>query len=149
MVVERGGVPLENNVVERSSHYMRRQPSLRLNRRICPVRMDTAFLIWLQLNRLGFDPRVGIRRKQLTTPSIFDVVRPPRSASSIILLPDLSWKHFLRDLKAGIIDQKCLVTEEATDSIFSFEADKYALRFKSAEPNSALEELFAAQSLDA
>ncbi|KAG3160490.1 hypothetical protein PC128_g21089 [Phytophthora cactorum] len=40
------------------------------------------------------------------------VASPPRDAASITRLPGLSWKHFLRDLKAGEIEQVCLITEE-------------------------------------
>lgn len=61
-----------------------------------------------------------------------DVVQPPHIASSITRLSVLSWKHSIRDLKADILDQVCLITEKATDSIFSLEADNYALRTKSA-----------------
>ncbi|KAG4044946.1 hypothetical protein PC123_g19637 [Phytophthora cactorum] len=40
------------------------------------------------------------------------VASPPRDAALITRLPGLSWKHFLRDLKAGEIEQVCLITEE-------------------------------------
>ena len=42
------------------------------------------------------------------------VASPPRDASSITSLPGLSWKHFLRDLKGGMVEQVCLVTNEVT-----------------------------------
>uniref|UniRef100_A0AAV1TNW0 Reverse transcriptase domain-containing protein n=1 Tax=Peronospora matthiolae TaxID=2874970 RepID=A0AAV1TNW0_9STRA len=42
-----------------------------------------------------------------------EVASPPRDASSITSLPGLSWKHFLRDLKGGTVEQVCLVTNEA------------------------------------
>ena len=42
------------------------------------------------------------------------VASPPRDAASITSLPGLSWKHFLRDLKGGTVNQVCLVTNEVT-----------------------------------
>ncbi|KAG3079064.1 hypothetical protein PI124_g18774 [Phytophthora idaei] len=43
---------------------------------------------------------------------VIKVASPPRGTASITRLPGLSWKHFLRDLKAGEIEQVCLITEE-------------------------------------
>ncbi|CAI5701510.1 unnamed protein product [Peronospora effusa] len=41
-----------------------------------------------------------------------EVESPPRHASSITSLPGLSWKHSLRDLKGGTVEQVCLITNE-------------------------------------
>ncbi|KAE8953660.1 hypothetical protein PF011_g32353 [Phytophthora fragariae] len=43
---------------------------------------------------------------------VIEVASPPRDAKSITSLPGLSWKKFLRDLKAGDIEQVCLITDE-------------------------------------
>ncbi|KAE9157152.1 hypothetical protein PF004_g32334 [Phytophthora fragariae] len=43
---------------------------------------------------------------------VIEVTSPPRDAKSITSLPGLSWKNFLRDLKAGDIEQVCLITDE-------------------------------------
>ncbi|GMF17784.1 unnamed protein product [Phytophthora lilii] len=40
-----------------------------------------------------------------------EVASPPFDAASITSLPGLSWKHFLRDLKAKEIEQVCLNTD--------------------------------------
>ncbi|KAE8959722.1 hypothetical protein PR002_g30446 [Phytophthora rubi] len=42
---------------------------------------------------------------------VIEVASPPRDAKSITSLPGLSWKKFLRDLKAGDIEQVCLITD--------------------------------------
>ncbi|GMF16635.1 unnamed protein product [Phytophthora fragariaefolia] len=39
-----------------------------------------------------------------------EVANPPSDATTITRLPGLFWKHFLRDLKAGEIEQVCLLT---------------------------------------
>ncbi|KAE9267495.1 hypothetical protein PR003_g31753, partial [Phytophthora rubi] len=39
-----------------------------------------------------------------------EVANSPTDAATITRLPGLSWKHFLRDLKAGEIEQVCLLT---------------------------------------
>ncbi|KAE8966318.1 hypothetical protein PR002_g28398 [Phytophthora rubi] len=39
-----------------------------------------------------------------------EVANPPTDAATITRLPGLPWKHFLRDLKAGEIEQVCLLT---------------------------------------
>ncbi|POM66588.1 Polyprotein [Phytophthora palmivora] len=79
---------------------------------------------------------------------VIEVASPPRDAKSITRLPGLSWKKFLRDLKAGDIEQVCLITD--ADSVphetNSFELDDASSRPKSAEPKSARKERFAAQS---
>ncbi|KAE9003521.1 hypothetical protein PF011_g12870 [Phytophthora fragariae] len=43
---------------------------------------------------------------------VIEVASPPRDVKSITSLPGLSWKNFLRDLKAGEIEQVCLITDE-------------------------------------
>ncbi|KAE9163568.1 hypothetical protein PF005_g30391 [Phytophthora fragariae] len=42
---------------------------------------------------------------------VIEVASQPRDAKSITSLPGLSWKNFLRDLKAGDIEQVCLITD--------------------------------------
>ncbi|CAI5728452.1 unnamed protein product [Peronospora destructor] len=80
---------------------------------------------------------------------VLEVASPPRDASSITRLPSLSWKHFLRDLKDGGIEQVCLITDEAIDSTFAVSDGELPSRPPSAEPKSAREERFATQSWDA
>ncbi|POM78573.1 Polyprotein [Phytophthora palmivora] len=70
---------------------------------------------------------------------VIEVASPPRDAKSITRLPGISWKKFLRDLKAGDIKQVCLIAN--ADSL-----DDASSRPKSVEPKSAREERFAAQS---
>ncbi|KAE9256145.1 hypothetical protein PF002_g2011 [Phytophthora fragariae] len=79
---------------------------------------------------------------------VIEVASPPRDAKSITSLPGLSWKKFLRDLKAGDIEQVCLITDgdSVSHTINSVGADDMSSRPKSAEPKSAREERFAAQS---
>ncbi|GMF44870.1 unnamed protein product [Phytophthora fragariaefolia] len=76
---------------------------------------------------------------------------PPRDAKSITSLPGRSWKNFQRDLKAGDIEQVCLITdaESVPRVINSIELSDATSRPKSAEPKSALEKRFAAQSWEA
>uniref|UniRef100_H3H4F2 RNA-directed DNA polymerase n=1 Tax=Phytophthora ramorum TaxID=164328 RepID=H3H4F2_PHYRM len=76
------------------------------------------------------------------------VASPPRDAKSITDLPGLSWKSFLRDLKAGDIEQVCLITDAnpVSDETNAIAHDDTSSRPKSAEPKSAREERFAAQS---
>ncbi|CAI5716271.1 unnamed protein product [Peronospora farinosa] len=73
-----------------------------------------------------------------------EVESPPCTAADITSLPDLKWKDFLHDLKAGDIEQVCIVsaTEAASEEVLEAHP-------KSAEPKSAREERFAAQSWDA
>ncbi|GMF15607.1 unnamed protein product [Phytophthora fragariaefolia] len=82
---------------------------------------------------------------------VIEVAGPPRDATSITSLPGLSGKYFLRDLKAGDIEQVCLITD--ADSVphetNSIELSDASSRPKSAEPKSAREERFAAQSWEA
>ncbi|KAG6622099.1 reverse transcriptase [Phytophthora cinnamomi] len=79
---------------------------------------------------------------------VIEVASPPRDAKSITSLPGLSWKKFLRDLKAGDIEQVCLITDadSVPHEINSVELDDASSRPKSAEPKSAREERFAPQS---
>ena len=73
-----------------------------------------------------------------------EVASPPCTAADITSLPDLTWKDSLQDLKAGDIEQVCIVsaTEVASEEVLE-------ARPKSAEPKSAREERFAAHSWDA
>ncbi|GMF49865.1 unnamed protein product [Phytophthora fragariaefolia] len=82
---------------------------------------------------------------------VIEVASPPRDAKSITSLPGLSWKNFLRDLKAGDIEQACLITdaESAPRVINSIELSDASSRPKTAEPMSAREERFAALSWEA
>ncbi|KAE8966114.1 hypothetical protein PR002_g28468 [Phytophthora rubi] len=79
---------------------------------------------------------------------LIEVASPPRDAKSITSLPGLSWKNFLRDLKAGDIEQVCLITDGDSVShvINSDDSADTSSRPNSAEPKSAREERFAAQS---
>ncbi|KAE8961290.1 hypothetical protein PR003_g27221 [Phytophthora rubi] len=79
---------------------------------------------------------------------VIEVASPPRDAKSIASLPGLSWKNFLRDLKAGDIEQVCLITDgdSVSHAINSVDSVDTSSRPKSAEPKSASEERFAAQS---
>ncbi|GMF23068.1 unnamed protein product [Phytophthora fragariaefolia] len=79
-----------------------------------------------------------------------EVAGPHRDAKSITSLPGRSWK-ILRDLKAGDIEQVCLITdaESVLRVINSIELSDASSRPKSAEPTSAREERFAAQSWEA
>uniref|UniRef100_H3GV93 Reverse transcriptase domain-containing protein n=1 Tax=Phytophthora ramorum TaxID=164328 RepID=H3GV93_PHYRM len=88
--------------------------------------------------RLAFEPPQDESR----------VASPPRDAKSITDLPGLSWKSFLRDLKAGDIEQVCLITDAnpVSDETNAIAHDDTSSRPKSAEPKSAREERFAAQS---
>ncbi|KAE9263111.1 hypothetical protein PR003_g33276, partial [Phytophthora rubi] len=79
---------------------------------------------------------------------VIEVASPPRDAKSITSLPGFSWKKFLRDLKAGDIEQVCLITDgdSVSHTINSVGADDRSSRPKSAEPKSVREKPFAAQS---
>ncbi|OWZ12472.1 polyprotein [Phytophthora megakarya] len=90
----------------------------------------------------------GAPRRQRT----FEVATPPKDARSIIQLPGLSWKHFLRDLKASKFEQICLIID--ADSVSPMVNVTSALndistRRKSAEPKSARKERFEMQSWEA
>ncbi|GMF63407.1 unnamed protein product [Phytophthora fragariaefolia] len=82
---------------------------------------------------------------------VIEVASPSRDAKSITSLPGLSWKNFLRDLKVGDTEQVCLITdaESAPRVINSIELSDASSRPKSAEPKSAREKRFAAQSWEA
>ena len=80
---------------------------------------------------------------------VLEVASPPRDASAITSLPGLSWKHFLRELKVGSIDQVFLITDETTDCVSAVSDTELPSRPQSAEPKSAREESFATQSWDA
>ncbi|OWZ09394.1 polyprotein [Phytophthora megakarya] len=90
----------------------------------------------------------GGPRRQRT----LEVATPPKDAKSIIQLPGLSWKHFLRDLKASEIEQICLITD--ADSVSPMvnatsASDDISARPKNSEPKSAREERFETQSWEA
>ncbi|KAE9268019.1 hypothetical protein PR003_g31587, partial [Phytophthora rubi] len=79
------------------------------------------------------------------------VANPPTDAATITRLPGLSWKHFLRDLKAGKIEQVCLLTGSDQPDVLAnaVSDDTSSSRPKSAEPKSVREARFAAQSWQA
>ncbi|KAE9332495.1 hypothetical protein PR003_g14483 [Phytophthora rubi] len=79
---------------------------------------------------------------------VVEVASPPRDAKSITSLPGLSWKNFLRYLKAGDIEQVCVITDgdSVPHAINSVDSADTSSRPKSAELKSAREERFAAQS---
>ncbi|KAE8968367.1 hypothetical protein PF005_g2315 [Phytophthora fragariae] len=70
---------------------------------------------------------------------VIEIASPPRDAKSITSPPDLSWKNFLRDLKAGDIEQVCLITDgdSVSHAINSVDSADTSSRPKSAEPKSA------------
>ncbi|GMF24654.1 unnamed protein product [Phytophthora fragariaefolia] len=76
---------------------------------------------------------------------VIEVASPPRDAKSITSLPGLFWKKFLRDLKAGKIEQVCLVTDadSVPREINSIELGDASSRLKSADPKSARKERLA------
>ncbi|KAE8976730.1 hypothetical protein PR002_g25231 [Phytophthora rubi] len=80
-----------------------------------------------------------------------EVANPPTDAATITRLPGLSWKHFLRDLKAGEIEQVCLLTGSDLPDVLAnaVSADASSSRPKAAEPKSVREARFAAQSWQA
>ncbi|GMF37937.1 unnamed protein product [Phytophthora fragariaefolia] len=77
-----------------------------------------------------------------------EVANPPSDAAAITRLPGLSWKHFLRDLKAGEIEQIYLLTSSDQPAVLAntVSDDVSSSRPKAAEPKSVREERFAAQS---
>nr|CAI72306.1 putative polyprotein [Phytophthora infestans] len=85
---------------------------------------------------------------QCNTARTVDLACPPRDAQSITRLPGLSWKNFLRGLKVGEVEQICLITDTSSTPLEenTVSADVESTRPKSAEPKSAREERFAAQS---
>ncbi|KAE8959912.1 hypothetical protein PR001_g30557, partial [Phytophthora rubi] len=66
-----------------------------------------------------------------------EVANPPTDAATISRLPGLSWKHFLRDLKAGEIEQVCLLTGSDQPDVLAnaVSDDASSSRPKAAEPN--------------
>ncbi|KAE8983246.1 hypothetical protein PR002_g23309 [Phytophthora rubi] len=80
-----------------------------------------------------------------------EVANPPTDAVSITRLPGLSWKHFLRDLKACEIEQVCLLTGSDQPDVpaNAVSDDASSSRPKAAEPKSVREARFAAQSWQA
>ncbi|KAE8956847.1 hypothetical protein PR001_g31587, partial [Phytophthora rubi] len=80
-----------------------------------------------------------------------EVANPPTDAAAITRLPGLSWKHFLRDLKAGEIEQVCLLTGSDLPDVLAnaVSDDASSSRPKAAEPKSVREARFAAQSWQA
>ncbi|CAI5704779.1 unnamed protein product [Peronospora farinosa] len=77
-------------------------------------------------------------------PRLEGVERTPCTAADITSLPDLAWKDFLHDLKAGDIEQVCIVsaTEAASEEVLESRSQR-------AEPKSVREERLAARSWDA
>ncbi|KAE8972100.1 hypothetical protein PR001_g26704, partial [Phytophthora rubi] len=80
-----------------------------------------------------------------------EVENPPTDAATITRLPGLSFKHFLRDLKAGEIEQVCLLTGSDQPDVLAngVSDDASSSRPKAAEPKSDHEARFAAQSWQA
>ncbi|KAE8888677.1 hypothetical protein PF003_g27293 [Phytophthora fragariae] len=80
-----------------------------------------------------------------------EVANPPTDAATITRLPGLSWKHFLRDLKAGEIEQVCLLTSSDQPDVLAnaVSDDTSSSRPKAAEPKSVREARFAVQSWQA
>ncbi|GMF48251.1 unnamed protein product [Phytophthora fragariaefolia] len=84
-----------------------------------------------------------------------EVARPPCDAAEITRLPGLSWKHFLRDLKRGEIEQVCMIVAEdaapiaAVETHASDSTSDARTRPKGAEPKPARAARYAAQSLPA
>ncbi|GMF56532.1 unnamed protein product [Phytophthora fragariaefolia] len=77
-----------------------------------------------------------------------EVANPPSDAAAITRFPGLSWKHLLRDLKAGETEQICLLTSSDQPAALAntVSDDNSSSRPKAAEPKSVREERFAAQS---
>ncbi|KAE9115525.1 hypothetical protein PF006_g19263 [Phytophthora fragariae] len=75
-----------------------------------------------------------------------EVANLPTDAATITRLPGLSWKHFLRDLKAGEIEQVCLLTGSDQPDVLANVVgdDASSSRPKAAEPKSVREARFAA-----
>ncbi|GMF26476.1 unnamed protein product [Phytophthora fragariaefolia] len=84
-----------------------------------------------------------------------EVARPPCDAAEITRLPDLSWKHFLRDLKRDEIEQVCMIVTDDAASIAAIEthaADSPSdarTRPNRAKPKNARIARYASQSLPA
>ncbi|OWY96137.1 polyprotein, partial [Phytophthora megakarya] len=71
---------------------------------------------------------------------VIEVANPPSDAPSLTRLPGLSWQKFLRELKAGEIEQVCLITDTdpVPHSVNAVSSDEESSRPKNAEPKSAL-----------
>ncbi|KAE9295983.1 hypothetical protein PF008_g24128 [Phytophthora fragariae] len=80
-----------------------------------------------------------------------EVANPPTDAATITRLPGLTWKHFLRDLKAGEIEQVCLLTGSDQPDVLAnaVSDDASPSRPKAAESKSVREARFAVQSRQA
>ncbi|KAE9338415.1 hypothetical protein PR003_g11504 [Phytophthora rubi] len=80
-----------------------------------------------------------------------EVANPPSDAATITRLLGLSWKHFLRDLKAGEIEQVCVLTGSDQPDVLvnAVSDDASSSRPKAAELKSVREARFAAQSWQA
>ncbi|KAE8971411.1 hypothetical protein PR002_g26839 [Phytophthora rubi] len=80
-----------------------------------------------------------------------EVANPPTDAATITRLPGLSWKHFLRDLKAGEIEQVCLLTGSDQPDVLAnaVSDDASPSRPKAAESKPVREARFAVQSWQA
>ncbi|GMF44300.1 unnamed protein product [Phytophthora lilii] len=76
---------------------------------------------------------------------VVKVANPPCDASSLTRLPGLSWKNFLRDLKHGEVEQVCPITTR-DEEVHTVSDHGDVPRPKRAEPKSAREERFSAQS---
>ncbi|OWY99623.1 LOW QUALITY PROTEIN: Retrovirus Polyprotein, partial [Phytophthora megakarya] len=131
-----------------SSTSTQKRSLKRRRRRLKPRRTPSPseLLVAQTVNALEYVE--GGPRRQRT----LEVATPPKDAKSIIQLPDLSWKHFLRDLKADEIEQICIITDADLVSPMVNAASASAdipARPKSAEPKSAREERFETQSSDA
>ncbi|GMF31094.1 unnamed protein product [Phytophthora fragariaefolia] len=80
-----------------------------------------------------------------------EVANPPSDAATFTWLPGLSWKHFLRELKASEIEQICLLTSSDQPAVLAntVSDDISSSRPKAAELKSVREKRFAAQSWSA
>ncbi|KAE9027959.1 hypothetical protein PR001_g11839 [Phytophthora rubi] len=80
-----------------------------------------------------------------------EVANPPSDAATITPLSSLSWKHFLRDLKASEIEQVCLITgfNQPDVLVNAVSDDASSSRPKAAEPKSVRKARFAPQSWQA
>ncbi|GMG15296.1 unnamed protein product [Phytophthora fragariaefolia] len=110
-----------------------------------PVETESEVILVLVENNADEPPRV----------CNVEVARPPCDAAEITRLPSLSWKHFLRDLRRGEIEQVCMIVAEDAASIAAVEThasdstSDARTRPKGAEPKTARAARCAAQSLPA
>ncbi|OWZ10928.1 polyprotein [Phytophthora megakarya] len=70
---------------------------------------------------------------------VIEIGNPPSDAPSLTQLPGLSWKKFLRELKAGEIKHVCLIADAdaALHSVNAVTSDEASSRSKNAEPKSS------------